>query len=198
MRSDAELLTLQALRLAGYADEEGVADRALLRAADLRAVLAAARDAGHVESMSVGGSSGWLPTEHGLEHLRGLLAAEADRDGGRPVLDTAAARFEEINGPFVETVSRWQLRSTAAGSAEDAPEELLAPLGEHGAALRSVLADLVAIRPRFGRYPAQYDLALRRARTEGLGWVTGVGILSCHVVWAELHQDLLSSRGCSR
>ena len=120
---------------------------------------------------------------------------------------TTKAAFEQpdgINERFVEVVPRWQLRSTAPtqgpAGADEAEEvdALLTELEKLGRRLRSLLVELIAHLPRFGRYPAQYDAAVHRARTDGLGWVTGVGILSCHALWAELHQDLRSTAGGDR
>lgn len=209
-RSSSRLLTLHAVRLTGFADEENLADHALLSLEEIRAVLEDAARAGEVEAMSFADAQGWILTELGLSRLATLLHDEVDAAKAQDTVATTIAAFEEpegINARFVESVSRWQLRSTAptqgtAGLDEavgiDALPALLSELAVLGRQLRSVLAELIERLPRFGRYPAQYDLAVRRARTDGLGWVTGVGILSCHAVWAELHQDLRSTAGGDR
>lgn len=205
VRSTPELLTLQALRLAGFAEERAIADRALLPAGQLGDLLDGAVRSGYVEPLRFAEAHGWILTETGHARLAALLERDVDDADARDVLATTIAEFERpegINARFVETVSKWQLRSTAAvqpalGAAEDL-EALLSELAVLGERLRTVLAALSDRLPRFGRYPAHYDLAMRRARSEGLGWVTGVGILSCHAVWAELHQDLRSSVGEDR
>ena len=200
----AELETLQAVRLAGFAGEEMLAKRARRPLALLRQDLGRCADAGHIEQMSFAATSGWILTETGSERLAVLLEAEVGAAGARAVLEAVLQDFEEINGEFVEVVSRWQLRATehgGHGAAEPGSADLtaltrhLSALGEH---LEGVLDPAIEILPRFERYPAQYTAALARARTQGLRWITGVGILSCHVVWAELHQDLLSSLGRDR
>lgn len=206
-RSSSRLLTLQAVRLAGFAEEEALADRALLPRDEIHAELEAAAWAGEVEVMRFADARGWILTEPGRSRLAGLLEAEVSAAEAQGAVTTAITAFEApqgINERFVEIVSRWQLRSTAptqesprADEAEDVAA-LLAELAVLGRRLRSVLAELIEHLPRLGRYPAQYDLAVSRAGTDGLGWVTGVGLLSCHVVWAELHQDLRSTAGEDR
>ncbi|MGO1227969.1 hypothetical protein ACT3SQ_11150 [Brachybacterium sp. AOP42-C2-15] len=203
-RSGTELLTLQALRLAGFADADVIADRALLPADEILTVIDQATRTGLVEPLSFAEAHGWILTDLGRAHLSVLLARDVDGAGAREVLSATSTEFERpagINARFVETVSMWQLRSTspvqAVPDAEGAREleQLLTALTALGRELRSLLAPLLNCLPRFGRYPAQYDIAVGRARTEGLRWVTGVGVLSCHAVWAELHQDLRSSTG---
>lgn len=71
-------------------------------------------------------------------------------------------------------------------------------LGLQEGLLDGLMATVVHRLPRFGRYPQQFRQALEQASGGDMRWVAGVGILSCHVVWAELHQDFLSSLGRER
>lgn len=203
-RSGPELLTLQALRLAGFADVDAIADRALLPAEEILMLIDRATRAGHVEPLRFAEAHGWILSDPGTAHLSALLAHDVDEAGAREVLSTTSAEFERpagLNDRFVEGISRWQLCSTSSTQplpeSVDAQEleQLLAALTALGRELRALLAPLTGRLPRFGRYPAQYDLAVGRAHAEGLRWVTGVGVLSCHTVWAELHQDLRSTVG---
>lgn len=207
LRSSSRLLSLHAVRLAGFGDEEALADRARLPREEVRAVLEDALRAGEVEAMSFADARGWILTDVGLSRLAALLEEEVVEAEAQGVAATTIAAFEApqgINECFVELVSRWQLRSTAPAQGptgtgeEEGARALLLELAVLGEQMRSVLAALIVHLPRFGRYPAQYDLAVRRAGTDGVGWVTGVGILSCHAVWAELHQDLRSTAGGGR
>lgn len=190
---------LQAIRLAGMADRDAILDRAFVPDEMLDDLVTQAQVAEHVEWFSFGDSSGWIITEAGAARLAVLLRDETADRSALAVLEATLDAFEPLNTQFVETVSRWQLQSTspeATGSATADPEHidaLLTTLTSIEAGLREVLAELISVLPRFGRYPSQFTAALDRARREGLGWVTGIGLLSCHVVWAELHQDLLSS-----
>lgn len=199
-----ELLTLQTVRLAGFAEEEALAERSRRPFGEVHSDLHRCAEAGDVERMSFAETSGWILSSRGSARLAALLAAEVDAAGASAVLGAALEAFEDINGDFVETVSRWQLRSmdyggpgmATAGSAEYAA--LLTYLSTLGEQLQRLLAPVAEILPRFGRYPAQYLRGLERARSDGLPSITGIGILSCHVVWAELHQDLLSTLGRDR
>ncbi len=199
-----ELLVLQAVRLAGVADRDAILDRAFLAEEQVERILATASATGRVEWFTFGDGSGWILTEAGSDYLATLLADDVSGHDATAVLEATLAGFEPLNAQFVAAVTQWQLVSTAGtttgfGAADpDHAEQLLGFLTGLGAQLRDVLAELTRALPRFGRYPAQYAAALGRAHQDGLGWVTGVGILSCHVVWAELHQDLLASLGRSR
>lgn len=195
---------LQAIRLAGLANRDAILDRAFVADAEVDRVLSETSTSGQVEPFSFGDSSGWMLTDAGSARLADLLRAEVSSRDARVVLKDTLEAFAPVNEQFVAVVSRWQLQSTAvtstgfAGAAPPEVQDLLGSLTSHGRDLRIVLAGLLKVLPRFGRYPHQYEAAVDRARQEGLRWVTGVGILSCHVVWAELHQDLLSSLGCDR
>ena len=68
-------------------------------------------------------------------------------------------------------------------------------LGRSMAVLETELA--TAVR-RFGGYAARYDDALTRVTRGESRWVDGVGIDSCHVVWMQLHEDLLATLGLDR
>lgn len=200
----SELMVLQAVRLAGVADVDVIQDRAFLADEERDRVLSGARHGGLVEPFSFGESSGWILTEAGHARLATLLSDEAITADATHVLATSLEAFEPLNERFVALVSRWQLRTTSATSTAfggaDATEvqDLLASLSSIGDELRPTLSELIGVLPRFGRYPVQYTAAVDRARQDGLRWITGVGLLSCHVVWAELHQDLLSTLGRDR
>lgn len=197
-----ELLVLQALRLAGLADEAAIAERAMLSPQEVRPVLESALRGGHAERTIVLDVRGWVLTEAGEQHLGALLRDELAAAGARGVLGAMRETFEEpggMNARLVEVVSRWQLRSTSPTSSPVEPgdredfEALLEELSRLGRSLRRMLSTPTQRLPRLGRYPVQFDRAVAAARTEGLHWVTGLGILSCHTVWAELHQDLRST-----
>lgn len=188
-RSAPELLALQSLRLAGAADAERIADRSFLPADLIEDQLRAAQAAGQVEAVELGPSRFLVLTEPGRSRLRTLLADDLEAADARETLRAVLEDFEQgLNDEMVRAVSEWQR------SAPSAPQdELLGTLVRLGSGLQDVLGPLVAELPRFGRYPAQYGIALRRAQDGELLWIAGVGILSCHTVWAELHQDLLST-----
>jgi len=51
---------------------------------------------------------------------------------------------------------------------------------------------------RFGGYPDRFRAALERVDRGQRNWVDGSRIDSCHTVWFELHEDLLSTLGLER
>lgn len=197
-------MVLQSVRLAGVANIDAILDRAFVTDEELNRVLTEAGSTDRVEEFAFGGSSGWIITEAGSARLAALLSDELGHHDARSVLEATLDAFEPLNEQFVGLVSGWQLQSTASASTgfggTDSADvsQLLTSLSSIGSALGEKLSALISVLPRFSRYPAQYTSAVERARQDGLQWVMGVGLLSCHVVWAELHQDLLSSLGRDR
>lgn len=196
-----DLLMLQGLRLAGVASADRLESRALLPAEVIERELERQAASGYIERLSLGDFGGWVLTSRGAAYLADLLEHDLREAGSRTVLEATVEEFDDLNARFVDVVSEWQLRSSDDGtdpSVGDEAESLLRVLSSMSAELRELLAPLIRALPRFGRYPAQFGLALEKARGGDMAWVAGVGILSCHVVWAELHQDLLSSLGRER
>jgi hypothetical protein len=58
-----------------------------------------------------------------------------------------------------------------------------------------VCTPLAAALARFDGYPARYAAAADRVRRGQHRWVDALGIDSCHVVWIQLHEDLLATLG---
>lgn len=203
-RNCSELRVLQAVRLAGVADDTAILDRALVADDEGNRVIAHARATNRIEPLTFADTAGWILTDLGSRRLAALLRDELVDNQATTVLETTLESFEPLNATFVSLVGGWQLRSTSptttgfGGADAGQIEDLLHRLDGIGTDLRTTLAGLIGVLPRFGRYPSQYTAAVARARHDGLRWVTGVGLMSCHVVWAELHQDLLSSLGRDR
>lgn len=192
-----ELLALHAVRLAGFADTEAVADRVELPADIVGDTLCVLEGQHLIERMAFADSGGWILTDAGKSRDSELLQEELEASGARPVLQATADDFESsVNPRFVRAVTDWQLRSSADRT--DRGVEVLLELTALADALSDLMADLVGQLPRFSRYPRQFSAALHKARADDHQWVAGVGRLSCHIVWAELHEDLLSSLGRDR
>lgn len=199
-RSRTYLVVLHTVRLAGFTQEAGIAERARLTTTEVRPVLETLEDQGYVERFSFADTTGWILTTAGLQHDAALLVQDLAGSGAGSTLHRTVAGFEDLNARFVRVVTEWQLQpaGTEAGQDGTAGAEVLGELVDLEPLLADLLADLVTVLPRFARYPAQYREALRRARGGDVRWIAGVGILSCHVVWTELHQDLLSTLGIDR
>lgn len=196
-QSNDELLVLHAVRLAGFADTEAVADRVDLLADVVGDTLRVLEERHLIERMMFADAGGWILTEAGRSRDGELLQEEREAFGTRPVLQATADEFESgVNPRLVRAVTDWQLRSSAEGA--DRRVEVLRELTDLTDALNDLMAELDRHLPRFRRYPRQFSAALDKAHVGDHQWVAGVGRLSCHVVWAELHQDLLSSLGRDR
>ncbi|CAL9616549.1 hypothetical protein SUDANB121_05767 [Nocardiopsis dassonvillei] len=195
-RSRPELLVLHTVRLAGFAGVEAVADRAGLAGDTVLGTLRALEGRKLVEHIAFADSAGWILTEAGKARNAELLRHELEASGARPVLEAASEDFEPVNSRFVRMVTEWQL-APSSGHAEMSTG-LLRELTGTADVLRGLMAGPTERLERFGRYPRQFSAALEKARSGDHRWIAGVGILSCHTVWAELHEDLLSSLGRDR
>ncbi|MDI6872439.1 transcriptional regulator [Dietzia sp. WMMA184] len=196
-QSREELLVLHGVRLAGFADTEAVADRVDLPVSIVGDTLCVLNRQYLIERMTFADSGGWILTEAGKCRDGELLQEELEASGARLVLQATADNFEtSVNPRLVRAVTDWQLRSSAERTERGV--EVLLELTALADALSDLMAGLVGRLPRFSRYPRQFSAALHKARAGDHQWVAGVGRLSCHIVWAELHEDLLSSLGRDR
>lgn len=196
-QSRDELLVLHAVRLAGFADTEAVADRVDLPATIVGDTLRVLEGQHLIERMAFADSGGWILAEAGKSRDGELLQEELEASGARLVLQAMAEDFEgSVNPRLVRAVTDWQLHSSTDRT--DRSVEVLRELTDLADALSDLMAELDAWLPRFSRYPRQFSAALEKARAGDDRWVAGVGRLSCHIVWAELHEDLLSSLGRDR
>ena len=195
--SSAELLVLHGVRLAGFATVKAVAERADLPTNVVDNQLGVLEGQGLVEHMAFGDASGWILTAEGKERDTELLREELIASGAESKLRGALDDFENtVNADLVRVITAWQLQSAA--EQQSSSTAVLQELTELGEALAKLLIPLTDRLPRFSRYPRQFREALAQARSGDMHWVAGVGVLSCHTVWAELHQDLLSSLGRER
>jgi len=191
-----ELRVLHTVRLAGFADTEAVADRVDLPANLVGDTLRALEGQKLIERMTFAESAGWILTEMGKRRDAELLRAELEASGVRPVLQATAENFEIVNPRLIRAVTDWQLQ--APTDRADTRVSVMRELTDLSKALDDLMADLVGQLHRFSRYPRDFSAAAEKARAGDDQWVAGVGRLSCHIVWAELHEDLLSSLGRDR
>lgn len=195
-QSSDELLVLHAVRLAGFADTEAITDRVVPAVGDVGATLRALERQHLVERMTFADAGGWILTEAGKSRDAQWLQDELAASGAGPVLRATSEDFEIVNARLVRTVTEWQLQSSADRA--DNSAAVVRELADAAEVLSDLMADLARRLPRFGRYPRQFTGAVEKARAGDDAWVAGVGMLSCHTVWAELHQDLLSTLGRDR
>lgn len=192
--SSEELLVLHGVRLAGFATIKAVAQRANLPTNVVGDRLDMLEGHGLVQHMAFGDASGWILTEAGKERDCELLREDLRAFGAESILRVVLEDFENtVNARLVRVITAWQLQS--ATEQESSSTAVLQELAELDEALEKIMLPLADRLPRFSRYTRQFRDALEQARSGDMHWVAGVGMLSCHTVWAELHQDLLSSLG---
>lgn len=200
-----DLLVLHAVRILGWADDAAVAARFGLDPAQTRETLLDHEARGWVSRTEFAGSGGWSVTERGRATEERLLADELDQTGARRAVTGAHARFGPLNSRLLRACTDWQLRPDASGAL--APNDhadagwdarVLDELSALAAELAPLVDELRTALPRFAGYDERFASALARARAGDGRWAAGTGVDSCHVVWMQLHEDLISTLGIPR
>lgn len=195
-----DLLVLHALRLTGMAPAATLVARTGLDPGAVDDTLAAAAAAGLVTERT-GRLPGWMLTANGrAEHAR-LLAAELEASRARPAVERVEKEFLDLNLPFKQLCTRWQVRPDGSPNDHADPGYDRAVVDELGALhprAVAVTAELAEALPRFGRYPDALSRAWRRVDAGEVRAFAAPLQDSYHDVWMELHQDLLSTLGRER
>lgn len=203
--SPTDLLVLHGVRVAGMADVARLAARTSLAPPDVEEQLLDDESRGWVRRVEFADLAGWSLTESGRAEDERRLADELARTGARPVVESAHTTFDRLNARFLGTLTRWQIRPQPWD--EMAPNDhtdhrwddrVLEELVSYGRRLAPVCAELGAALERFAGYDDRFARALSRVERDDFAWVDGTGIDSCHTVWIELHEDLLSTLGLAR
>lgn len=204
-RSDPTTLTLHGVRLLGFAEAQQVAARFGLDRDEVGELLLDLEAYGWVSRSEFAGRAGWSLTDRGRVENERRLAGELRDAGSRFRVVEAHHRFLPLNARFQEAVTRWQVRPLpgdpmAANDHTDFQwdDRVIETLRSLGRRLTPLNADLVDVLPRFDGYAERYNAAVARVVRGESRWVDGLGIDSCHVVWMQLHEDLLASLGLDR
>ncbi|KMS88804.1 hypothetical protein [Prauserella rugosa] len=195
-----QLTVLHLLRLKGFAAEDLIVRDTELDAAVVQDLLRQAQSDGLIAERS-GRISGWALTAQGRTTHAELLAAELAESGAKPAVEHANTTFLELNQPFKELCSRWQMRPD--GSVNDHGDQTYddAVVADLGALHEQVLAltdEVAQALPRFGRYPRAFRRAYERLLSGDRKAFAAPLSESYHDAWMELHQDLLSTLGRER
>jgi hypothetical protein len=203
--SDPTTLTLHAVRLLGFAETVRVTSRFNLDHADVHESLLDFEAYGWVTRSAFAGGQGWSLTARGRVENERRLGEELDGLAARPIVAEIHDRFLPVNATLLEAATRWQVRprpsdSMAANDHTDLrwDDGVIESLRSVGVRLSPLQTDLAAVLARFAGYGERFDAALARVARGENRWATGVGIDSCHVVWMQLHEDLLASLGLDR
>ncbi|WP_088319333.1 transcriptional regulator [Kineosporia sp. R_H_3] len=202
---DLDDLTLHGVRVLGYGPAARVSARYGL---DLSAVEDSLLDAeayGWVRRTAFGGSEGWSVTERGKAETERRAARVLDVLGVADAVRAVHADFLPVNARFGEACTRWQIRPTArdplaANDHEDLrwDHHVLTALRSLQGSLDDLCARLAVHLPRFGVYPPLYAAALARVGDGEHAWLDAPDRDSLHLVWIQLHEDLLATLGLPR
>lgn len=203
--SQPELLVLHSVRIQGMADDDAVAVRFGLDEADTRETLLDDEAYGWIRKAAFGATAGWSMTDRGRAEDDRRLAEELSETGGRPVVEQVHEAFAPLNARLLQACTDWQLRpedgdrlSVNTHTDPDWDAAVLAELEALDDELAPLVRELSSRLARFEGYDERFSTALAHARSGRGEWVAGTGIESCHVVWMELHEDLLSTLGIQR
>lgn len=201
---DRRLLILHAMRMASVAPPETIAHRSALAPALVSELLDAFAERGWAVEHR-GALVGWALTAAGRDELGALLSAEVDRTDVRAAMEERYRSFVELNGPFLELCTDWQLRVEASGDRvvndhsdpgyDAAVLARLEPIHRDITDLARHCGDLLS---RFGGYGDRFGHAWERLRANDVDWLTRPLIDSYHTVWFELHEDFLATLGLTR
>ncbi|WP_369386608.1 transcriptional regulator [Streptomyces sp. CG1] len=200
-----DLLVLHTVRVTGVANGTAVSERTGIDQDTVLELLPDFEAYGWVTHVAFGDTSGWTLTERGRDEDTRKLAEELEEAGARAAVEQAHKAFEALNGRLVKACTDWQLRPTesdrlASNDHSDPAWDarVLDELTVIGGELTRMISGLADALARFGGYDKRFSAALTRARAGEGRWVAGVGVASCHAVWMELHEDLLSTLGIPR
>ena len=201
--SDLRTLVMHGLRLKGFAEAAGVGEAVGVPEADAKPIL----DQLVVDGAATyreGKLSGFALTKPGREQHAGLLAAELDATGARPVVEAAYERFLLLNTRLLTVCTDWQLRDAGGESTVNDHSDpaydaaVVERLAELHAEVEPICGDLGAALDRFSGYGPRLAHALGRVRAGDGDWFTKPMIASYHTVWFEMHEDLLCTLGIER
>lgn len=190
-------LVLHALRCMGFASLDRVAYVTGLPDAESHLLDLAV--AGLV-TYSPGDFGGWGLTDAGNAEITERLAAELEAAGARDTITKAYNDFLVLNPELLDLCAAWQTRGGSTPNDHTDPAYDARVLDRfidlHGR-VTAVCAELSSALPRFDRYRTRLTGALVRVKAGKLDYVTD-NMESYHVIWFQLHEDLLVTLGIPR
>ncbi|HLM04806.1 MAG TPA: hypothetical protein VK402_06405 [Blastococcus sp.] len=204
-RSDPALLALHGVRILGFASSGQVAARYRLEPEEVDEHLLDDEARGRVRRSEFAGRSGWSITDLGRRANERQLAEELDALGARDVARQVHAAFLPLNRRLGTACTQWQIRPTpwdpmASNDHSDWrwDDRVLRTLASLGDGLDRACAPLAQVLDRFDGHVDRYRAALVRVDRGESSWVDAPDRASCHVVWIQLHEDLLATLGVER
>ncbi|MDY7087154.1 MAG: transcriptional regulator [Actinomycetota bacterium] len=130
----------------------------------------------------------WGLTDAGRAADAKQTTDELDTTGARATVTAAYETFLTLNPELLDLCTMWQLRDDATD-----PARVLDRFADLNQRVQPVLDAL----PRLTRYRERLDVALDKARRGAMQELTD-SMTSYHVVWFQLHEDLLATLGIPR
>jgi hypothetical protein len=203
--STAEDLVLHGPRVVGFASAHRIAARYGLGLDEVEDRLLEFGAKGWVTHSRFADSSGWHLTDAGRREGEHRLSTELDLAGARETVTLAHQAFLPLNRRFQKACTDWQIRPTtrdpmAANDHTDWgwDERVFRALDTLDRKLTTVTDPLVGVLQRFDGYATRYSAALAKVNAAQPRWIDSPEVDSCHTVWIQLHEDLLSTLGIPR
>lgn len=188
--NDDLIAVLHVARVGGIATPERVAHVLAVDECTIDTLLNDAVERGLLRHRATGAMAGWSLTPEGREMHSQRVKEALDRCTFVDHLTAADDAFVELNRPFKELCTRWQL--------EGHPASCITELGPIHERVVQILNDLAAVDHRFGIYAQRFAAAFERLGAGDATALTKPLSGSYHDVWMELHQDLILTAGRER
>lgn len=204
-RSEPQLLMLHAVRLLGFTDEGSIAQRAGASAEETTIFLREAERTGWVQHLELFDLNGWSLTDFGKWENERQLAHE--RRSADPDNEIAAIyrEFLPLNARMLSATTDWQIRPRAdeAFASNDHSDanwdaRVLDEVEALGVELAPLVERLTNVLTRFEGILTRYEAALSRAKDGQTEWIDRTDVDSCHLVWFQLHEDLIATLSIDR
>lgn len=198
--ADLLLLALHGLAVKSAATPDAVAALVGQSPDDVQQALESAVADGH----AIGAKGRFMVTPAGRAWLDEAYPQAFAAHRADAAFTSAADKFERINRDLLALLTDWQ--SIPAGGERvpnthadpDYDRAIVDRLGDLHDRAAKVLNRLTPAEPRLEGYVARLDAAYDKALAGETDYLSGVRVDSYHVVWHELHEDLLRMLGRTR
>ena len=157
----------------------------------------------NLAALDRGPFGGWSLTDSGRSTDDDSLRRQLDGSGAREHIRGCYERFLGLNANLLRVCSDWQMRTIGNTPTlndhtdADYDASVLSRLIRIDAPAQDLLAEIVASLDRFDIYRRRLSNALEQAMAGSHSHVAD-SLDSYHMVWFQLHEDLLTTLGISR
>lgn len=168
-------------------------------------VLLEAEHAGWVQHLEFFDLSGWSLTDFGKWENERQLSLERRIADPENVIGAVYQDFLPLNARMLSATTDWQIRPRsddrfAANDHTDSTWDarVFEEIETLGTELAPLVDRLTNVLTRFDGTLTRYESALRRAGEGQTEWIDRTDVDSCHLVWFQLHEDLIATLGIDR